>query len=126
MFFNLPEEPNGGTPAFPALSIEQVPKDEGSELQAYVRKNASDKSNFIVPPKALTIDGRPGYEFGIGKEMIADFTNGGSATGRTADYEIVFQNGAVLYSCKMSSYPGADPKYLKVFEDFCTSVRFSK
>lgn len=127
-YFYLPELPSGGQPAYPEIYIEQMaPSDSSMPPQNYVTKVTSNaQSTLEVAPHDISIDGRNAIEFAVKNTTIYDFAGGKSATGEVVDYEIVFQDGGVLYHCAMES--GADDykPYLSIFESFCSSVHFNK
>lgn len=124
--FFLPELPTGGQPAYPELSIEQLPLNEGAQtLDGYIKKATGDAASTVtVIPHQMSIDGHPAIEFVISETMIADFTDGRSASGTVQHSEIALQEGSSIYRCVMESGPDSSKQYMKVFEDFCSSMRF--
>lgn len=127
--FHLPELPNGGTPAFPDIYIEQVFDDDSTiSLDSYANKVTppTQYHSLPLPPKDVTIDGVRAIEFAQTGEMIADFADGRAGHAEVIDYEIVFQYNGINYHCVMET--GADnyKQYVLVFEEFCASVRFKK
>ena len=123
LVFNLPEGPNGGTPAYPELAIEQIVDKDKPTLKEYVGKMTGDQRSLAAAPKQLQIDGYQAFEFAIKSTAIYDFEGGKSATGSTVTYEIAFGYEGALYHCTMDSGYPIDAKYVKIFDDFCSSVR---
>lgn len=127
-YFHLPELPNGGTPAYPEISIEQVLANEApNTLDAYIKKVIEPIDNSIsISPRDVSIDGHHAVEFAKSYTVIADFTNGGSAEGGLIHHEIAFQDNGIIYRCVMEAAPEDKKNYIKIFEEFCASVRFTK
>ena len=62
LVFNLPEGPNGGTPAYPELAIEQIVDKDKPTLKEYVGKMTGDQRSLAAAPKQLQIDGYQAFE----------------------------------------------------------------
>jgi hypothetical protein len=124
--FNLPEEANGGQPAYPDIYVDKLGvKDSGTSLDDYMHDVVSRRLyGEVGTPKEVQIDGIRGITFVAETHGIADFTDGRAATYVATHYETAFWHASSIYRCVMETAPDVDSKYVSVYEDFCSTMRF--
>lgn len=122
--FRLAPSGSGADTDSPEFLIERVVEDSGHRsLDDYVQAHKCDKKNVFAEPKAVSIDGAPGFEFATTSTSLRGGTDIESYEAPSLSYEIVFSASGALYHCVMTEDLRHYKKYLKAFESFCGSVR---
>lgn len=124
LHFNLPKDPKtGGTPAYPSISIEEMPDAASlADIASDIRIRHPDE--FAQPS---VIAGFPALVLTWNSEVVYDFVGGGSATGTVAVRQEFFETPRGVFRCELEA---ADDKqrenYLDVLNRFCQSVRLPR
>ena len=127
LHFSLPFDKDGGRPMYPEISMvatsEAVGTDTMRALSEYAR-NQAEGTRPLIEPRFIRIAGRPAIESAVSGDAIFDFVGGGASVQSVIRHEISFEYRARLYHCRLDVDGRNYVPYIKVFHEFCNSVRF--
>lgn len=127
LYFNVPEDKDGGRSAYPEISMYAASEVDGSEVTlglSEFAKRRIDGLRTVIPPRIIKIAGRRAIEFAVSGDLILHFSGGGISKSSLITHEIVIEDDSRLYRCKMNIEPRNYVTYIKVFHEFCNSARF--
>lgn len=120
MHFRLPAGTDGGTPAYPALSVEEVHPARAASTSDYVaRLQANEHATILLGPRAEIVLGHPAVEIAAEYETIYDFMDGTAATGQTTTHEIIFEHEGRLLVCQLVAHPEIHASYAATLRNLC-------